>query len=205
MRANYISALSLLLTGCTAFTTSGTEEAILFSAKEAPAENAQVVLKPYNDLPLSLEFACPTKLATMMTSFVVPLPPVLPIGFMNDHVSYLRVRLPEGAENAIAQTRIVTPQGAAMPLSDARQSMRAVNNEGAVETTYALNKDCEALDGGVLEVAGFSYNNRNYPAAQARLHFDSRIKAGIGWWPPASFNGGRRIGGDIDATGTLAR
>lgn len=205
MRVNYISALSLLLTGCTAFTTSGTEEAILFSAKEAPAENAKVVLKPYDDLPLSLEFACPTKLATMMTSFVVPLPPVLPVGFMNDHVSYLRIRMPEGTENAIAQTRVITPQGTAMPLADARQSMRTVNKEGTVEATYALNKDCEALDGAVLEVAGFSYNNRNYPAAQARLQFDSRIKAGIGWWPPASFNGGRRFSGEIDTSGTPAQ
>lgn len=204
MRANYISALSLLLTGCVSFTTSGTREAVLFS-REAPAENAQAVLKPHNDLPLSLEFACPDRLATMSTFFVVPLPPVVPVGFVNDHVSYLRVRMPAGMENAVAQTRVVTPQGTAMPLVDARQSMRAVNKEGSVDATYALNKDCEALDGGVLEVAGFSYNNRSYPAAQARLQFDSRIKGGIGWWPPASFNGGRRFSGEVDTSGTPAQ
>lgn len=205
MRANYISALSLLLTGCVSFTTSGTEEAVLFSAEEASTENAQAVLKPHNDLPLSLEFACPDRLATMSTFYVVPLPPVVPVGFVNDHVSYLRVRMPEGTENAIAQTRVVTPQGMAMPLAGARHSMRTVNKEGTVEATYALNKDCEALDGGVLEIAGFSYNNRSYPAAQARLQFDSRITAGIGWWPPASFNGGRRFSGEIDASGTPAQ
>ncbi len=200
MRANFVSALSLLLSGCVAVTTSGTEEAVLFSGKEAPAESAQAVLRPYHDLPLSIEFACPARLATLMTSYVVPLPPVVPVGFVNEHVSYLRIRMPEGSENALAQTRLVTPQGTAMPLSDARQSRHAISNEGAVEVTYAVDKDCEALDGGVLEVAGFSYRNKDYPASAMRLQFDSRIKAGIVWWPPALFNGGHAASGRSDAS-----
>jgi hypothetical protein len=200
MRANFISALSLLLSGCIATTTSGTEEAVLFSGKEAPAGSAQVVLSPYKDLPLSIEFACPTRIATLMTFYVIPLPPVVPVGFVNEHVSYLRIRMPEGTENAIAQMRIVTPQGTAMPLSDARQSMRAVNNKDTVEATYAVNKECEALDGGVLEVAGFSYKNKTYPASEARLQFESRIKASVAWWPPSLFNGGHAASGGIDAS-----
>ncbi|HJV83064.1 hypothetical protein [Noviherbaspirillum sp.] len=205
MRSTLVSALSLLLTGCTAMTTSGTEEAILFSGKQVPAEKAQVVLKPYADLPLSIEFSCPARLATMMTSYVVPLPPVIPVGFVNKHVSYLRISMPEGAEGAIAQTRIVTPQGTAIPLSDARQSGRSVNKEGLREATYALDKDCEALDGSVLQVGAFSYKNKAYPVSETRLQFESRIKASVAWWPPALFNGGRPISGGTDASRTAAQ
>lgn len=205
MRTTLVSVLSLLLSGCAAMTTSGTEEAVLFSGKHASAEKAQVVLKPYDDLPLSIEFACPTRMATMMTSYVVPLPPVIPVGFVNKHVSYLRIRMPEGADHAIAQTRILTPQGTALPLSEARQSGPDVNKEGIREVTYALDKDCEALDGSVLEVGGFSYNNKAYPVSERRLQFASRIKASVAWWPPALFNGGRPISGGSEAAKTAAQ
>ena len=204
MRAIIVPALSFLLSGCVAMTTSGTEESVLFSEKEAPAENAQAVLKPHNDLPVSMEFKCPDKVATLSTSYVVPLPPVIPVGFVNEKVAYLRVRMPEDMESAMAQTRIVTRQGAAMPLSAARQASRSVNHKGTVETTYALDKECGALNGGVLEVAGFSYNNKSYPPSQASLRHDARITAGIGWWPPALFNGGRSLSGR-DGVGGLTR
>ncbi|HEY0844240.1 MAG TPA: hypothetical protein VGE12_02670 [Noviherbaspirillum sp.] len=174
-------------------TTSGTEEAVLFSGKEALAENAQAVLKPHDDVPLAIEFACPSKLATMSTFYVVPLPPVVPVGVLHEKVSYLRVRMPEGMENTVAQTRIVTPAGASMPLSGAQRTARAESGAGTVEATYALNEECEAFDGGTLEVAGFSYRNRTYPAAVARLQFDSKISGGIGWWPPMWFNGDRPV------------
>jgi hypothetical protein len=183
MRAHLISVLSFPLAGCVAVTTAGTDETVLFSDREARAETAQAVLKPYNDLPLSIEFACPSRLATLSTSYVVPLPPVLPAGFTNKDVSYLRISMPEGAENAMAQARVITAAGTAIPLSDARQSKRAAG-PGTTEVTYALNRKCEALNGSVLEVAGFSYKNKTYPPSAARLHVESRIWHGIKWWPP---------------------
>jgi len=203
MRAITVPALSFLLSGCVAMTTSGTRESVLFSEKEAPAEAAQAVLKPHNDLPVSMEFKCPDKVATLSTSYVVPLPPVIPVGFVNEKKgAQLRVRMPEDMESTMAQTRVVTRQGAAMPLSAARQASRTVNHAGTVETTYALDKECGALNGGVLEVAGFSYNNKAYPPSQARLQLDERITAGIGWWPPALFNGGHSLSGrDAGAPG----
>lgn len=204
MRASFAPALSLLLSGCVAMTTSGTKEAVLFSDQEAPVPTAQAVLKPYNDLPVAIEFSCPPKTATMTPSYVVPLPPVLPVGFVNEKVSYLRIRMPDGMDNAIAQSRIITPQGIAIPLSDARQSARTGNNEGTVEMTYTLNKECGALDGGVLEVAGLSYKDKTYPPSHARLQFDSRITAGIGWWPPALFNGGHSMSGASGDSGAAA-
>lgn len=204
MRASFIPALSLLLTGCISMTTSGTEEALLFSRGDASPEHGQAVLKPHNDLPLSMTFECPSKLATMSTFYVVPLPPVVPVGFVNEKISYLRVTMPQGTENAIAQTRIVTSTGAAVPLSNARESRRAVNNEGALEATYTLDRSCEALDGAMVEVAGFSHGNKTYPAAQARLQFDSTITGGIGWWPPATFNGGHAWTGTGEVSGTSA-
>lgn len=187
MRASFVPALSLLLSGCVSFTTAGTEETIAFSGNEAVEENNQAVLKPYNGLPLSMNFACPKKLATLSTFYVVPLPPVVPAGFVNEKVSYLHITMPQDTENDMAKLRILTPQGTAIPLSDMRQSMRAVGKDGTVETTYALNKECEALDGGVLELAGLSYHNKAYPASAVRLEFDSRIKFGAGWWPPVLF------------------
>ena len=205
MRASYVPALPLLLSGCVAMTTSGTRESVLFTAKEASEDSAQAVLKPHDDLPVSIEFKCPSKLATMSPSYVVPLPPVVPVGSVSEKVSYLRIRMPEGMESAIVQTRIITRQGTSIPLSDAKQSRRIVNNEGGVETTFALNKECEALDGGMLEVAGFSYKDKSYPPSQARLQFDSKITAGIGWWPPAFFNGGHPMGGGSGASGTAAQ
>jgi hypothetical protein len=200
MRARLVPALSIVLSGCVAMTTSGTREAVLFTGEEeAPVKHAQAVLKPYNDLPVSIEFKCPSRIATVSPSYVVPLPPVFPAGFVNAKVSYLRVRMPEGMDNALAQSRIVTRQGTAIPLAAARQSSRAVANEGTVESTFTLDKECEALNGGKLEVAGFSYNNKTYPPSEARLQFDAQVTAGIGWWPPALFNGGHAISGAPDA------
>ncbi|HZW22319.1 hypothetical protein [Noviherbaspirillum sp.] len=198
MRANILSLLSLSLTGCVAFTTSGTQETVLFSPTlETPVESARPVLKPHEGVPLAIEFACPDRLGTLMTSYVIPLPPVIPAGAVFEPVSYLRVRTPEGAETVLAHTRIVTQQGNAIPLSDARPFRRTIGNDGSVETTYALNKECAAFNGGVLEVAGFSYNNKSYPASQSRLQFDSRITADVGWWPPALFNGGEPLHGAV--------
>lgn len=203
MRANFLPALSLLLSGCVAMTTAGTREAVLFSG---PQEDAHAVLKPYEDLPLSIEFACPDKPETMMTSFVVPFPPVVPVGLVNDHISYLRVTMPEGADDAIAGTRVVAPEGTALSLSGRPQFKRTVTSEGRQEVTYALDKDCEALDGGTLEVAGFSYKNKQYPATTTRLQFESRITGSVAWWPPALFNGGRRLSHDgMDAAQTPAQ
>ncbi|WP_420473969.1 hypothetical protein [Noviherbaspirillum sp. ST9] len=200
MRPRIVPALSLMLTGCVAMTTSGTREAVFFTDdEEATANNAQAVLKPYNDLPVSIEFKCPSRIATLSPSYVVPLPPVFPAGFAHRKVSYLRVRMPEGMDNALAQSRVITRQGTAMPLADARQSRRTVGDEGTVESTFTLDKECEALNGGTLEVAGFSYNNKAYPPSQARLQFDSEVTAGIGWWPPALFNGGHAISGAPEA------
>lgn len=194
MRASFVPALSLLLSGCVAMTTAGTRETVLFSG---PQENDHAVLKPvlkpYADLPLSIEFACPDKPETMMTSFVVPFPPVVPVGFVNDHVSYLRITMPGGADNAIAGARVVTPEGTALSLADRPQFKRTVNSDGRQEVTYALDKDCEALDGGMLEVAGFSFENKPYPATTTSLQFESRLTGSIAWWPPALFNGGRPL------------
>lgn len=199
MRTRIAPALSLLLTGCVAMTTSGTRESVFFTDEEnAPVNTAQSVLKPYNDLPVSMEFKCPSRIATVSTSYVIPLPPVFPAGFANRNVAYLSVRMPEGMDNALAQSRVITRQGTSMPLAAARKSSRPVANEGAVETTFTLDETCEALNGGKLEVAGFSYNNKSYPPSQARLQFDAQVTAGMGWWPPALFNGGHAVGGAPD-------
>lgn len=73
------------------------------------------------------------------------------------------------------------------------------SNAGTVESTFTLDKECEALNGGKLEVAGFSYLNKTYPSSQARLQFDAQVTTGIGWWPPALFNGGHAISGSAEA------
>lgn len=200
MRASLVPVLALLLSGCVAMTTSGTRESVLFTDREeAPVENAQSVLKPYNDLPVAMEFRCPTKIATLTPSYVVPLPPVFPAGFAHKKISYLNITMPEGMESALAQARIVTRKGTEVPLAAARQSSRRPGGEGTVVSTFTLDEACEALNGGKLEVAGFSYNNQRYPPSQARLQFDSQVTAGIGWWPPALFNGGHSVNGAPDA------
>lgn len=205
MRIRVIYALSLLLSGCASITTSGTEEALLFSGKEASAEKAQRVLKPYNDLPLSIEFACPDKIAALSTFYVIPLPPVVPVGFVNEPISYLRVRMPEGVENAMAHLQIVTAADTAIPLTHTQPARRALANDGSLEVTYTLNKNCEALNGGMLEVAGFSYRNKHYPASEARLHFESRIRTGVAWWPPMLLNKKLAATGETEASKTPAQ
>lgn len=180
MRSSLIPALSLLLSSCAVVTTSGTEETVYFSSKDSGAAKPLAVLKPHNELPLAIEFSCPTKLSTMMTSILIPFPPFLPVGFVNEHVSYLRITLPEGAEYADAGVRITTQQGQAVPIPDEPTSKRVVAKEGKTEITYALKSDCEALDGGVLELAEISYKNRRYPPTVAQLQFDSRIKMTVG-------------------------
>lgn len=205
MRASFISGVSFLLTGCVAVTTSGTEEAVLFSDAKANVETAAAVLKPYKDLPLSVEFICPTRLTSLMTSYVVPLPPVLPVGFANKDVSYVRITMPDGAEDGIAKIRIIAPEGKALPLAGIPQFQRAVNNDSTVDVTYALNRECETLNGGVLEVAGLSYKNRSYPPSQTRLQFESRIRNTVEWWPPSLINGVHAVSGGIDDSGNAAR
>lgn len=175
-----VSALSLLLSSCAVVTTSGTEETVFFSGDKAATEKSRVVLKPHNELPLSIEFSCPEKLATVMTSVLIPFPPFVPIGFVNEPVSYVRITTPEDAAYVKAPIRIITAQGQSIPLQNVAKSKRVVKSNEATEITYALNKECAALDGSVLEVAAFSYGNKNYPATRTRLEFDSRLKLHIG-------------------------
>lgn len=176
MRGIYISVLALSLPGCAVTTASGTEEAVLFSGEDSGTAQARAALQPHDDLPMAIEFSCPTKIATLMTSIMIPFPPVLPAGFANEHVSYLHVRVPQDAQHAVERIRILTPQGTAIPLADAPKSTRPGADGAPLEVTYTLNEDCAALDGGRLEVAGFSYKDRAYPASAARLQFDSRIR-----------------------------
>lgn len=176
MRGIYISVLALSLPGCAVTTASGTEEAVLFAGNGSGAAPAQAALQPHADLPMAIEFSCPTRIATLMTSIMIPFPPVLPAGFANERISYVHVTVPQDAQHAGDRIRIVTPQGTAIPLADAPKSMRDGAGGEALEVTYTLNEDCAALDGGRLEVAGFSYKDKAYPASAAQLQFDSRIR-----------------------------
>lgn len=177
MRGSLVSALALLLSSCAVISESGTEEKLSFAGADEARQHA--VLKPHDGMPLSIEFSCPTKIFSAMTSFYIPLPPVVPVGFVNKHVSYLRVRLPQDAEYVVPQIRITTYMGQPVALPQTPKSRRDAN--GATELTYALNSDCEALDNGTLEIAGFSYKKRTYPASAARLQFDSRIKTVVSY------------------------
>lgn len=179
MRGSYLSVLALMLSACGVITESGTEEAVLFSGNETVAAKPQPVLKPHEGLPLSIQFSCPTKIFSAMTSVYIPLPPVIPVGFVNKHVSYLHVRLPNDAEQSMPEIRVTTYLGQPVALPAAPQSRRSEG--GSTELVYALPSDCEALDNGTLEVAGFSYGNRSYPAASSRLQFNARIKSAISY------------------------
>lgn len=191
MLARLTYVFSLLLAGCVSFTTSGTKEAVLFSGADLAAEKGHAALAPYDGLPLRMQFICPDRLATLSTFYVFPVPPVVPVGFVNKDVSYLRVRMPADAESALAQSRIVMPQGAAFSLAQTGQSKRAYGPDGTLETTYKVDTACGSLDGGTLEVAGFSYGGKSYPVSRVPLQFDARITGSLGWWPPAMLRGKR--------------
>lgn len=183
MRSSHIPAItafSLLLSSCAVVTTSGTEEALFFSDEQAKESQANAVLKPHSDVPLAVEFSCPAKLATMMTSIVVPFPPLVPVGFVNKHVSYLKVTTPEGAGFGTPPVRVTTQQGRVVPVPEQPDSRRVVSGGGATQAIYALSSNCEDLDGGVVEVARFSHQSKDYPATRARLRFDSRIRMHVG-------------------------
>lgn len=179
MRGSLISGLALLLSACAVISESGTEEKVSFVGNAADQARQHAVLQPHNDMPLSIEFSCPTKIFSAMTSFFYPLPPVVPVGFVNKHVSYLKIRVPQDAEQAVPQIRITTYVGQQVVVPDAPKSRRA--DGGTTELTYALPSDCEALDNGMLEIPGFTYRNRSYPASAARLQFDSRIKTVVSY------------------------
>lgn len=180
MSGNLISALALLLSGCAVVTATGTEEAVRFSGENAGVEEPRLVLKPHDDLPLTLEFSCPTKIATMMTSVFIPFPPAMPVGFVNKQVSYLHIRAPKDVEHAIGRISIVTPQGTSIALPDDRDSKRVAASGEMMEIIYTLRENCETFDGASLKVAGFSYKDRRYPATHARLQFDSRLRGVVG-------------------------
>ena len=180
MDGKSISGLALLLSGCAVVTAAGTEEALHFSGENAGVEEPRLVLKPHDDLPLTLEFSCPTKIATLMTSVFIPFPPIMPVGFVNEHVSYLHIRTPRDAEQSIEGISITTPQGSQIALPDEPGAKRVAASGEMLEITYALQKDCEAFDGASLKVAGFSYKDRRYPATGARLRFDSRLRGVVG-------------------------
>lgn len=179
MRGSLISGLALMLSACAVISESGTEEKVSFVNDGAGQARQHAVLKPHGDVPLTVEFSCPTRIFSAMTSFFYPLPPVVPVGFVNKHVSYLRIRVPQDAEQALPRIRITTYVGQAVAVPDAPKSRRI--DGGMTELTYALPSDCEALDNGTLEIAGFSYRNRDYPASAARLQFDSRIKTVVSY------------------------
>ena len=179
MRGSLISGLALMLSACAVITESGTEEKVSFAGSEAGEARKYAVLQPHEGVPLTLRFSCPTKIFSAMTSFYIPLPPVAPVGFINKHVSYLHIRLPADAEKALPQIRITTYVGQQLALPAAPAARRLAGD--SMELTYALDKDCEALDNGTLEVAGFSYRDRAYPSSAARLRFDSRIRTVVSY------------------------
>jgi hypothetical protein len=165
MHARLVPVLALFLSGCVAMTTSGTRESVLFTGgEEAPDERAQTVLKPYNDLPVSMEFKCPSKVSTLSPSYVVPLPPVFPAGFAHKKISYLSITVPEGMETALTQARIITRKGTEMPLAAARQASRRAGSEGTVVSTFTLDEACEALNGGTTRSRGLFLQQQKLPA-----------------------------------------
>lgn len=179
----YTLLFSLLLSACAVLSETGTEEAILFSANDAGTEKPQAVLKPHNDLPLAIQFSCPKKIDTAMTSFFYPLPPIMPVAFINKHESYLRIKLPEDAEPSLARVRVVDQQGQIVPIPEAPDTQLSADKGKALELTYVLPTDCDVFDGGAIEVASFSYKNKSYPATEARLHFKSKRKVGVSYAP----------------------
>ncbi|WP_019140212.1 hypothetical protein [Noviherbaspirillum massiliense] len=184
MRTILVSLLTtLLLSACAVWSEAGKRESVLFAEDDNELTKPQAVLAPYEDFPLSIQFSCPMKRATAMSWYFFPLPPVIPVGFLNEHVSYLRIKVPEDAQHTIGKIQVQTGEGQQVSLPEQPESRRVTDNGKTVETTYELKKDCETLDGGSLQVASFSYKDREYPPSEAQLKLDSKPKLSIRYAP----------------------
>lgn len=172
---------TVVLSGC-AISGSGTEESIAFSPAGTDLVEWVSVYKPYGDLAFTLKFLCPGKIYSAMISPVIPLPPVVPVGFVNRAESFLHLVFPESESSPIQAIRITLANGKALQLQSASVFGQPYKSESEVLTTYQFKTDCSEFEGGEIQIDGFEFRGRLYPPAKAKLQFKSKIKVDGGYW-----------------------
>lgn len=174
-------ASSVVLGGC-AISGTGTEESIAFSPAGADLVEWVSVYKPYEDLAFTIKFLCPGKVYSAMISPVIPLPPVVPVGFINRTESFVHVVFPESEPSPTQTTRITLANGKQLQFQSTSVFGQPYKSESGVLTTYQFKTDCSEFDGGEIQIEGFKSHGKLYPPVKAKLQFKSKLKVDGGYW-----------------------
>ena len=167
------------LSGC-AVTEAITEEALLFSDFKEQQADSKMILEPFEDISLSLEFWCSGIIHSVMLSPLIPLPPIVPAGYMNMKESDLRVDLPVDADTLIDNIDIKNQQGDVIKLFD-ENDHHIIQNGKILHSIYLMRHDCKELEGGTVEIHGFIYKNVLYPTLKYYLQYKTKFKIHAGY------------------------
>ena len=98
------------------------------------------------------EMKCPDEMVSMAISPIIPLPPIIPMGFLNEDISKILVRSPHGYR---VTAKILNSDGQEGGFSITEVMMWTGNEYGLAEYVswaFDVNSICEKLDGHVLQI-----------------------------------------------------
>lgn len=181
MRAtSAVLALSLLVGAC-AITGTESEQELLFSAADGPAEDGVQRWEPHEGLGFGVEFMCPGKAHSMMISPLIPLPPLIPAGFLNTRLTYLLLHQAAGESAPVASMHFALAGGRTIRLKEAEVFALNQASPAGLTTTLQFDMDCAEFDGAELHIEALEYPDKTLLPTKAKLQFRSRLKVSGGY------------------------
>jgi len=182
MRAAFVVLVSSVFVAGCAISGSGADESISFVPLDTPSAEAVGVFQPYPDLPLTFAFSCPGKVYSAMISPGVPLPPIVPVGFVNRAEAYVRISAPAADGIPLPSIHAALASGQDLRFQETFRFGRPYNAESGVITTLRFPLNCSEFAGAELNIDPFEYLGSSYPAAKVKLMFKSTLKVDGGYW-----------------------
>lgn len=155
MKIKLLAILPICLICCAcAITTVGKYNHLL--AKITASEN-------WNDN-FHAEMKCPEEMVSMAISPLIPLPPIIPMGFFNEDISKILVRSPHGYK---VTPKILNSDGQEVAFS-ITEVMRWTGNEYGlaeyVSWAFDVNSICEKLESHMLQIEAESPDGKKSTA-----------------------------------------
>ncbi len=176
-----VFVMALFFNGC-AISGIVSEQAILFNSTAPVANISESIFKPYDTINFTVEFICPGKCRSAMISPVIPLPPVVPLGFMGQRELYIKLVFPRDEEIPIKSMHIALNKGDLVQLYEATEFYQSNSEINGFCKILRLHIDCSELQGGEFRIEGFTYQGEMYPPKMMKLEFKSRQKIIWNYW-----------------------
>ncbi len=181
-KINFCLLITVLLASGCVVSGFGIDEKIYFvgGGNELSTE-----YKPYPELKLSAFFSCTGKVYSVMPSLVVPLPPIIPVGFMDDpkyHYFDLEIHIPINDEKFLDNFSLVKIDGSKVELNSGKKYLYPDSKDGGMWVNLKIPPlTCKDLDGAEMSIKNFEYEDKLYPQSLAKLEFESKTKVDFGY------------------------